>query len=281
MNIPKLKRAIEQVNGVKLFYRDTLSGNPTLFCLHGRWGRGETWTELIERYRERFRVVAPDQRGHGLSDKPIARYAGEDLARDAYELIERLGCGPVIAVGHSMGGRVASYLAALYPQAVRALAILDNGTEGHEELSKRPPQELEPVDELTKDWPTPYATYDEALSDLDGRFSSTGKRYFLDSLVESVEGYTYRFSPFAMAALSEYQQRWDSLLPRIQCPVWLVRARKSWCLSAEEAEHMRSLIPDCTYTEISHSDHMVYADNPEEFYPAFEAFLEQVMKEEQ
>lgn len=70
---PKLKRAIAKVNGVNLFYRDTLSGDQTIFCLHGRWGRGETWTDLIAHYRDRYRIVAPDQRGHGLSDKPICR----------------------------------------------------------------------------------------------------------------------------------------------------------------------------------------------------------------
>jgi 2-succinyl-6-hydroxy-2,4-cyclohexadiene-1-carboxylate synthase len=116
-----------KVNGINLFYRDTLSGDQTILCLHGRWGRGETWTDLIARYRDRYRIIAPDQRGHGLSDKPIARYAGEDMAADAYELIRYLGCAPVIVVGHSMGARIGAYLAALYPQVVKAFALLDCG----------------------------------------------------------------------------------------------------------------------------------------------------------
>ena len=65
-------------------------------------------------------------------------------------------------------------------------------------------------------------------------------------------------------------------MPQIQCPVLLVRAAESWCLSQEEAQQMRELIEDCTYFEVSNSDHMVYADNPDEFYPQFGRFLDRV-----
>lgn len=42
---------------------------------------------------------------------------------------------------------------------------------------------------------------------------------------------------------------------------------------------MRPLIKDCTYFEVSNSEHMVYADNPEEFYPAFDQFLRELNNE--
>jgi pimeloyl-ACP methyl ester carboxylesterase len=76
-----------------------------------------------------------------------------------------------------------------------------------------------------------------------------------------------------MAAIDEYRQAWYHILPQIQCPVLFVRAKDSWCLSEEEAEKMRKLIKDCTYFEVTNSDHMVYADNPDEFYPRFDQFL--------
>jgi alpha-beta hydrolase superfamily lysophospholipase len=80
--IEKTRRAMKTVNGLNIFYRECgMSGQPML-CLHGKYGRGETWYDLMSRYGSRFRVIAPDQRGHGLSDKPIARYAGEDFAAD-------------------------------------------------------------------------------------------------------------------------------------------------------------------------------------------------------
>lgn len=274
----KIKRAAIKVNGLNLFCRDTGSTRQSILCLHGKWGRGETWMDLMFRYRDRYRIIAPDQRGHGLSDKPVARYAGEDFAEDAYQLAKQLKCDPAIAVGHSMGGRGAAYLAALHPEAVKALVILDQQADGPETLSDLPPDKVSPVDELTADWPTPYPTYQEAVDDLSGRFDrETNVRYFLESLTETVEGYDFMFSRYAMAAIAEYAQRWYYLLPQIQCPVLFVRAEDSWCLSKKEADKMRKLIRNCTYFEVSNSDHMVYADNADEFYPQFERFINAVV----
>jgi len=272
-----IKRAIVHVNGVDLFYRDTGSDKPPILCLHGKWGRGETWVDFMSRYWDRYRIIVPDQRGHGLSGRPAARYAMQDLAADAYGLIRQLGCGPIIAVGHSMGGRVAAYLAALYPQEVKALAILDSPFDGPDTLSSLPPDQVKPVDELTADWPTPYATYQAAeqhLAKLMG--PDKGLRYFSDSLVETVEGYDFMFSRYAMAALGEYRQSCFHMLPQIKCPVLLVRAANSWALSREEADKARVLIEDCVYFEVTNTDHMVHADNPNEFYPQFEQFLNRV-----
>lgn len=272
-----MKRAFADIDGLKLFYRDTLVKGEPILCLHGKWGRGETWADFIQKYAGRYRIIAPDQRGHGLSDRPVARYATQDLAEDAAGLLRKLGCGPAIVVGHSMGGRVGAYLAADHPELVKALAILDCGPEGPEKLSDLPPEKIPPADELTADWPTPYPSYSEALADLSSRFQMPSNvRYFRESLVETVEGYDFMFSRFAMAALKEYMREWYDILPGIACPVLLMRADESWDLSREAAERMRGLIEDCMYIEISGSDHMVYADNPEEFYGGFDRFLERI-----
>jgi len=277
MEESRIKRSMIKVNGLDLFCRDTVVGEKAILCLHGRWGRGETWADFISRYKDRYRIIAPDQRGHGLSDKPIGRYAAEDLAADAHELIKRFDCGPVIAIGHSMGGRIAAYLTALFPHVVKALAILDETAEGHESSEYLSPDQVPPKDDLTAEWPTPYTTCEDALQDLKKRFPrETNVRYFLESLVEITEGYDFLFSRYAMSALATHSRKWFHLLPRIQYPVLLVRAAESWCLSKEDAEKMRSLIKDCTYFEVGNSDHMVYADNPDEFYPQFDSFLSRV-----
>lgn len=269
-----VKRSLIEVNGCNLFVRDTGSDNQSILCLHGKWGRGETWTDFIKRYCSLYRVIAPDQRGHGLSDKPIARYAAEDLARDAFELVKYLACEPVIVVGHSMGGRVAAHLAALYPAVVKALVILDQQASGREKLSSKVPEEISSVDPLTKDWPTPYATHADAVEDLTRRFPrDTNVRYFLDSLYETVDGYDFMFSRYAISAIGEYNHQWFDIIPAITCPVLLVRAAESWCLSKEEAEKMRSMFKNCRSFEVSNSDHMVYTDNPDEFYTGFDEFL--------
>jgi len=53
--------------------------------------------------------------------------------------------------------------------------------------------------------------------------------------------------------------------------------KNGWCLSKEEGDKMRTLIQECTYFEVANSDHMVYADNADEFYPQFERFINAVV----
>jgi pimeloyl-ACP methyl ester carboxylesterase len=269
----EIRRDFVTVNGINIFCRDTAEGKKTLLCLHGRWGRGETWTDLMRRYLDRYRVVAPDQRGHGLSQKPETGYSGTDFARDAYELIVRLHLDPVVVIGHSMGGRVAGTLAALYPEAIKGLAILDEPAQ-EQKREVVTTDDGTPTDPLTGDWPIPYPTYQAALDHLHGRFErETNVRYFLESLVETPEGYDYMFSRAAMGSIERDYCDWDDLLERIRCPVLLVRASNSWCLSQEEAARMRTAITGCSYFEIADSDHMVYADDPDEFYPGLDRFL--------
>lgn len=270
-----LRRSMVHVNGVDLLVRDTATDLPPMLCLHGRWGRGETWSGLIARYRDRYRVIAPDQRGHGLSGRPRTRYAPEDMAEDAHQLLHALGAAPAIVVGHSMGARTAGFLAALHPEDVRALAVLDINAEGGETIPDVPLEQVPDVDAFTAGWPTPYPTYDDALRDLRRRFPrATNVRYFQESLVDQAGGYDFMFSRWAMSALESYLHGWLHLLPRIRCATLLVRGAESSALTSEQAERMRPLLHDCTCVEITDSDHMVYVDNPKEFDPAFDAWLE-------
>lgn len=100
----KIYRSIIKVNKINLFSRDTKTDAQTILCLHGRWGRGETWSDFINYYGERYRILAPDQRGHGLSEKPVSKYTAEEMSKDMSALLDYLGIKSVILVGHSMGG---------------------------------------------------------------------------------------------------------------------------------------------------------------------------------
>lgn len=267
-----IHRAIAEVNGQNLFYLDTLSSNPPMLYLHGRWGRAQTWTDIIYRYGDRWRVIAPDQRGHGLSSKPEHGYTPEEMADDAAALMDHLNCGPAVVVGHSMGGRIAAYLTARYPDRVRAVAILDVSAAGDS------PEVRQEDDGLTKNWPTPFATYQDAEDFLRLTFArETNVRYFLDSLVETVGGFDFMFSRKAMVELHNAQSDWFDILPQLKCPVCLVRAGESLFFSADDAARMREHIDDCAYFEVLDSDHAVYSDDPAAFFPHFDAFLARVI----
>ncbi len=75
-------------------------------------------------------VLRYDQRGHGRSPAPTGPYTMAELADDAAALVERLGIGPVVWVGLSMGGMIGQELALRHPRVVRAL-VLANTTSGY------------------------------------------------------------------------------------------------------------------------------------------------------
>ncbi len=102
---------------------------PTVVLIHGLGGRGSDWTPQIEHLAPRFRVLAPDLRGHGGSPKPSGPYVMRDFAADVAALIRRVDPGPVHVVGLSLGGMVAFQLAVDHPSLIRTLTIVNSGPE--------------------------------------------------------------------------------------------------------------------------------------------------------
>jgi pimeloyl-ACP methyl ester carboxylesterase len=84
---------------------------PAVVLLHG-WiaSGGLNWFTTFGPLAERYRVIAPDLRGHGRGIRARRRFRLADCADDVAALLDHLGTGPVIAVGYSMGGPVAQLL---------------------------------------------------------------------------------------------------------------------------------------------------------------------------
>jgi pimeloyl-ACP methyl ester carboxylesterase len=71
-----------------------------------------------------YRVIAYDNRGFGLADRPDHGYTNADYARLLGALLDSLGVGQAVLVGHSMGAAVAAEFALTHPDRVRGLALL-------------------------------------------------------------------------------------------------------------------------------------------------------------
>lgn len=114
-------------NGIKLAYLDSgpRSSPETIVIIHGWADRHELFLPMINHFRERYRVIAVDLRGHGQSDKPKIGYEVANLADDVASICERLGQKRIHLIGHSLGGAVSLDLASRYPNRVASLTSIE------------------------------------------------------------------------------------------------------------------------------------------------------------
>jgi pimeloyl-ACP methyl ester carboxylesterase len=117
--------AFADLGDVRLFFTDEGTGGPPMLFVHGYACDSHDWTWQLPYFAAKHRVIALDLRGHGRSSAPERGYEPLVFADDVARLIKHLGCSPVIAVGHSMGGLVVSALAVEHPEMVQALVTVD------------------------------------------------------------------------------------------------------------------------------------------------------------
>jgi pimeloyl-ACP methyl ester carboxylesterase len=101
---------------------------PLVLLLHGFPEHWYSWRHQISALAKAgFRVIAPDQRGYNLSEKPasVEDYAIDTLTRDVAGLIHAVGRKEAVIVGHDWGGVVAYRFAMDYPRMTKKLVILN------------------------------------------------------------------------------------------------------------------------------------------------------------
>jgi pimeloyl-ACP methyl ester carboxylesterase len=122
----KVKHGYADSNGVKIHYA-TVGSGPLVVMIHGFPDFWYTWRDQMEALAGQYRMVAIDQRGYNLSDKPagVENYDVRLLVGDVIAVIKSLGQEKAIVVGHDWGGFVAWQLALNAPQFVDKLIILN------------------------------------------------------------------------------------------------------------------------------------------------------------
>jgi pimeloyl-ACP methyl ester carboxylesterase len=121
-----LEHRYVETNGVRLHCAVDGAG-PLVVLLHGFPEHWYSWRHQIAALAPRFRVVAPDLRGYGDSDKPspVAAYALPELVGDVEGLVTAFGEREAVIVGHDWGGAIAWTFAMERPQATRRLVVMN------------------------------------------------------------------------------------------------------------------------------------------------------------
>lgn len=117
-----------RVNSLNLHYRDWGGDGPPVVLVHGLASTCHMYDLVAPALAERHRVIALDQRGHGLSDKPDHGYDFAAIAADVLGVAASAGIHQPFAIaGHSWGANVALYLAAMHARAVSGAVLIDGG----------------------------------------------------------------------------------------------------------------------------------------------------------
>jgi len=239
-------------------------GRPVVL-LHGLAGYGREWDDTAGWLPSGHRTIAPDQRGHGGSERRPADLSRSAFVGDVAAWIEELGLAPAILIGQSLGAHTAFLTAARRPDLVRALVVA-------EATPQADPGAPGGVRAWLERWPVPFATRDDAVAYFGG--GSLWAHAWADGLEQTPDGLRPSFEiPVMLAALDEssresYWQEWE----RIRCPTLVVHAAGGeGC--PQLYRRMVDALPEARLAEIQDAGHDVHLDQPARWRAAVEAFL--------
>jgi 3-oxoadipate enol-lactonase len=114
---------VADLGRISLAYADIGTGDPPLLLIHELGGSGKSFRALTAHLAGRRRLLAPDLRGAGESEKPPGAFTLEDTAEDLVLLLDQLGVARVDVLGTALGSFIAAALARRHPRRVRRLVL--------------------------------------------------------------------------------------------------------------------------------------------------------------
>jgi pimeloyl-ACP methyl ester carboxylesterase len=217
-----------------------------------------------------YYVIAPDLRGRGLSEKPAHGYSISIHAHDLLALLDALNVPQVHIVGHSLGAIIAQYVAALYPQRVGKIVMIDAG-------GKIPDDTAQAIAASVGRLGVVYPSLDAYMGLLRQlpvvKWNPFWEQNFqYDAEVHPDGTVTSRVPKSAIEeeSVAMYFTRTEALPAAVRAPALVLRAAqgtlapdRGFVLPAEEAERLRQVMPDCRVIEIPETNHYTIIEAPQ------------------
>jgi len=241
----------------------------SLVFLHGVGGGHHAWDAQLPFFATRgYGAHAWDQPGYGESAS-VEPYDLEQVSAALVRLIGALDDGPVVLVGHSMGGFVAQETYARHPRHVKGLALCFTspafGGTGSAFARQFIEERLKPLEEGR----TMEEIAAKLMPSMRGTESEPGGLAHAERIMAGVPPETYRK---AVALLTTFDRR--EQLPKISIPVLLVAGSDDKVAPAPVMERMATMIPGAEFVVLEGCGHLGPMDQPEAFNAALLAFLQ-------
>jgi esterase len=265
------------VNGLRLHYINWgMGGHKTMLLLHGFMAHAHTWDEFALNFRNRYHIIALDQRGHGESQwSKNGFYTIDDHLSDIAKIIKILKLRNLIIIGHSMGGRNALFYTACYPENVERLVLIDARLWSNLRNSKALRHQLINLPLQTFS----LSEVEQAIQNLYPCLSTKTCKHLAYYGYKKIKD--RKFVPKFDVRMSLQSNLLDYIaedlrpfLTNVACPTLVIRGKESLFLSRADARKICSIIPNAKFREIPMATHMPVQENPKVFKKVILDFLD-------
>lgn len=260
-----------KVNGLNIHYSDWgNSDSPHLFLAHGSVANAIYWDLVAPAFQDDYHIVAVTARGRAKSDySPTGSYETEDYVQDFRELTMALGMETLTYVGQSMGGKIGMTYAAMYPDQVDRMILVDIGGESTGSPSGDPmtnrPEVFSSREEIEA-WLRQFDRFSRISREAMDIVLETGFQQLVnEQWISSLAG------PLAPKERPATPPVYDTLR-RIKCPTLLIHCLRSDLMGPEIAAKTRDAISDCELVQMD-SGHLPHLEQPEQFVRVLKEFL--------
>ncbi len=262
---------------MELFYRKEGNG-PPLVIVHGLYGSSDNWMNIGKRLAEKYTVYMIDQRNHGRSPF-AASHTFDDLRNDLEEFFEQHQIGKATILGHSMGGKVAMWFAADFPEKVEKLVIADIAPKDYLQLKEDSQFYLHQnillaMQEIDFSQVKSRSDVDDFMAQ---KIDDARIRQFLLKNVEknkNTKQYQWRVNAEVLydhldEIVSGVNKSWlDDRIPITSYPVIFIRGLLSKYIQDEDKALIKEIYPDANIVDIPEAGHWLHAEKPKKFMKA-------------
>jgi esterase len=250
---------------VSIFFRKLgKRGGSPILIVHGLSYFSYDWLEVGQVLAAEREVVAMDMRGFGDSDwSPSQDYSVPSMAQDIVNVLEHLGWQRALLIGHSMGGRSTTYVAAKHPERVAGLALIDHSPENAPAGSRR-------VTQTVANTPERFASVEDAM-----RYFGQSNRARFEAYLNadlSLKRDTYFRDQYRSPQRPKLGVDLWQLIGEVRCPLLSMRGTRSDLYAAETVQKMKAANPRLQVVEVE-AGHNIAGENPQGFIAALRPFL--------
>lgn len=263
------------INNIRIYLYDSswekeYDRDISLIFLHGSPGQISNWKYQIKYFKEYYRVVVYDQRGYGLSDKPMECRI-EDYINDLDAIINEAGLPreKLFLIGHSFGGMVAQEYASR--REVAGLVLIGSIAKFRPDLIDKIVWKLPPIfwrrllfteNILTRRMYRKIFFSDETDEEIYLEFLRDNKDY-----IEGLPPHVFRYS--------KYYRDYDASnsVINIKAPTLIIVGRDDRVTPVEQSETLNKLIPNSKLEIIDGAGHLILYEKPDEINSLIHNFI--------